>query len=138
MPSTGSTLNYYAAQDQEPIRDKGWFESLWYAIVVIAILFCGSYPFLPSEQKIVTASIRGKTCSLNSLQTIIKAADEGDVAAQIQLGEKYQNGIGVSQDFKEAENWYLKAAKQGNTYAQHHLAALEEEWCNFVAQEQTY
>jgi len=138
LPSPDSSLGYYSAQKQVSISDTGWLENkLWYAVVVISILFCGSYLFLPPEQKILTASYRGKTSALNSLQAIIKAAAEGDVVAQIQLGKKYQDGIGVCQDFKEAENWYLKAAKQGSASAQNHLAMLEEEWCNSVAQEQT-
>jgi hypothetical protein len=136
--STDSTLGYYSAQNQELISNTGWLEnSLRYAVVVISILVCCSYLFLPPQQKILTASYKGKTSTYNSLQAIIKAAATGDVAAQIQLGKKYQNGIGVSQDFKEAENWYLKAAKQGSTSAQNYLAALEAEWCNSVAQEQT-
>jgi hypothetical protein len=138
IPSACGLSGDYTVKSQGLISDKNWLEDyLWHAIVVIAILLYGSYFFLPHEQKTLTASYQDKGSGLNGLQMIVKAAGRGDVAAQIHLGKKYQNGMGVSQDFKEAEKWYSKAANQGSTNAQHHLYALEKEWCNFVAQEQT-
>ena len=47
-----------------------------------------------------------------------KAAQQGDVLAQINLGWMYQNGKGVLQDDAEAVRWYQKAAQQGNAKAQ--------------------
>ena len=35
----------------------------------------------------------------------------------------YQNGNGVTKDYKKAVEWYTKAAEQGNTIA---IDALEE------------
>jgi len=43
-------------------------------------------------------------------------ASEGDAVAtvaQANLGMMYENGHGVTQDYKEAANWYRKAAEQG-------------------------
>ncbi|MBQ3458355.1 MAG: SEL1-like repeat protein [Synergistaceae bacterium] len=40
------------------------------------------------------------------------------------LGLMYQYGSKVKQDYAEARKWYLKAAEQGNTYAQNKLKQL--------------
>jgi len=47
-----------------------------------------------------------------------KAAQQGSVRAQNNLGWMYQNGKGVPQDDVEAVRWYQKAAQQGNAKAQ--------------------
>jgi Sel1 repeat len=53
-------------------------------------------------------------------------AGKGDVTAQNNLGVMYYNGNGVSQDFKEAVNWYRSAAVQGFAAAQYNLGMAYE------------
>ena len=48
-------------------------------------------------------------------------AEKGNAIAQFILGFMYENGEGVSQDYKKAEKWYHKAAEQGDTDAQYNL-----------------
>jgi TPR repeat protein len=36
----------------------------------------------------------------------------------------YANGQGVAQDYKEAVNWYRKAAEQGDERAQYNLGVM--------------
>ena len=55
---------------------------------------------------------------------IRKAADQGDAAAQYNLGVMYDNGQGVPQDYAEAVRWYRKAADQGDASAQYNLGRL--------------
>jgi TPR repeat protein len=50
-----------------------------------------------------------------------KAADQGDAYAQNNLGNLYDSGKGVKQDYDEAVNWYRKAAEKGNPYGQYRL-----------------
>jgi len=45
-------------------------------------------------------------------------AEAGSADAQSNLGEMYENGKGVKQDFKEALKWFQKAADQGGPEAQ--------------------
>ena len=52
-----------------------------------------------------------------------QAAEQGDDAAQFNLGLSYAQGEGVPQDYDEAAKWWKRAAKQDNKDAQ---AALEE------------
>jgi len=47
-----------------------------------------------------------------------KAAKQGDVIAQLNLGRMYYYGEGVTKDNAEAGKWYRKAAEQGNETAQ--------------------
>lgn len=51
-------------------------------------------------------------------------AEQGIAQAQYVLGVLYSDGIGVAQDYAEAEKWYRKAAEQGHPLAQYNLAIL--------------
>jgi len=53
-----------------------------------------------------------------------KAAEQGDARAQFKLGEMYDNGEGVPQDYAEAMKWWRKAAEQGVPEAQHNLGVM--------------
>ena len=53
-----------------------------------------------------------------------KAADQGDVKAQTNLGVMYYEGHEVPQDYIEAAKWYRKAAEQGNAKAQFNLGLI--------------
>jgi TPR repeat protein len=60
---------------------------------------------------------------------LIKAADQGNAAAQDTLGVLYEEGGGPNEgseaDQEEAGTWYRKAAEQGYVPAMRNLAA----WC---------
>ncbi len=47
-----------------------------------------------------------------------------DAEAQYELGRKYDHGIGVPEDYAEAEKWYRKAAEQGFAPAQFDLGFM--------------
>lgn len=51
-------------------------------------------------------------------------ADQGNVAAQRNLGSMYYRGDGVEQDFKEAAKWWQLAAVQGDVIAATNLGSL--------------
>ena len=54
------------------------------------------------------------------------AADEGNAAAQYNLGVIYENGSGVAQQYKTAVQWYTLAADQGYVEAQYNLGVIYE------------
>jgi len=54
-----------------------------------------------------------------------KAAEQGQVNAQYNVGYAYHFGDGVNIDYDKAMNWYAKAAAQGNADAQQNLNALK-------------
>jgi TPR repeat protein len=50
-----------------------------------------------------------------------KAAEQGHIDAQNELGFMYQEGRGVQKDAREGAEWYRKAADQGHASAQANL-----------------
>ena len=50
-----------------------------------------------------------------------KLAEQGDAAAQNELGYMYENGEGVRQDDAQAVAWYRKAAEQGDAQAAYNI-----------------
>lgn len=52
------------------------------------------------------------------------AAEQGDAAAQYNLGVLYENGQGVVKDYSRAAVWYRKSADMGDVNAQNNLANL--------------
>ena len=52
-------------------------------------------------------------------------ARQGNVEAQFNLGNMYENGRGVQKDYTEAINWYQEAAEHGYTPAKEVLPHLE-------------
>lgn len=46
-----------------------------------------------------------------------KAAENGDSASQLRLGNMYSKGLGVSQSLQDAYFWYLISSAQGNSGA---------------------
>jgi uncharacterized protein len=57
-------------------------------------------------------------------KTAKSKAEQGDPAAQNALGDLYAHGQGVTQDYRQAAQWYRLAAEQGLAVAQGKLAAL--------------
>ena len=49
---------------------------------------------------------------------------KGDGEAQFYLGEMYDNGHGVPQDYREARRWYRLAAAKGHADAQFNLGVM--------------
>ena len=55
-----------------------------------------------------------------------EAAEQGDPAAQFNLGVLYETGQGVTQNYAEAVKWYHAAAEQGEPQAQFNLGVFYE------------
>ena len=53
-----------------------------------------------------------------------QAAGQGHAVAQLNLGQMYEDGVGVAKDLTAAADWYLKAGEQGNGAAQLKLGEI--------------
>ena len=53
-------------------------------------------------------------------------AEQGDVRAQNELGDRYYFGRGVARDDAEAVRWYRRAAAQGNALGRVNLGYMYE------------
>lgn len=51
-----------------------------------------------------------------SLEWFTKAAEQGHVHAQTELGSKYKSGEGVERDVEKSVYWYIKAGEQGEEF----------------------
>ncbi len=58
------------------------------------------------------------------LDSVKKAAAQGDGGAQYNLGLRYAQGQGVAQDYAEAIKWFRLAAAQGHAKAQYNLGIV--------------
>jgi TonB family protein len=63
-------------------------------------------------------AIAQKKASKPDIGAMIKAAEQGDVEAQIKLSNEYMTGKNIAQNTLEAIKWRIKAADQGNQAAQ--------------------
>jgi TPR repeat protein len=65
--------------------------------------------------------------SADEFQELIKAAERGDVDAQVRLSVAYRTGQGGAQDDERAVHWARRAAEQGNDRGQALLASAYTE-----------
>ena len=61
-----------------------------------------------------------------ALRVWLPLAQEGDLPAQVYVGEIYEKGLGVAPDYATAAAWYRKAAERGFSRAQIDLGHLYE------------
>jgi len=59
-----------------------------------------------------------------ALRAWLPLARAGDAKAQNNVGLMYERGLGVSQSYPDAMNWYRQAAEQGLPEANHNLGLL--------------
>lgn len=55
---------------------------------------------------------------------LLKAAEQGHIRAQCDLGVMYHKGFGVDQSYEDCLRWHRMAANQGDALAQHNLGSL--------------
>ncbi|KAF9290291.1 hypothetical protein BGZ88_007391 [Linnemannia elongata] len=65
--------------------------------------------------------------NMTLMQTMINAS-QGDVQAQVALGDRYLGGRELHQDYDAAFDWYFKAAEQNHPRAQYNIGLLFEEY----------
>jgi hypothetical protein len=63
--------------------------------------------------------------SAEAFKWYLKAAEQGNAAAQYALGLLYEQGKGTAKDKQIAATWYRKAAEQGNENAKKALTRLK-------------
>lgn len=78
----------------------------------------------PYEEAITAYEIGDFVHSARLLQPI---AENGDARAQFNLGQLYEQGKGVNQNFQQAMRWYRLSAVQGNSWAQYNVGQMYED-----------
>lgn len=86
---------------------------------VLAFALTVPYAFANSVEDVV-----GHCLIDFKFEACLKAAEQGDTAAQYLLGGAYDTGEGVPRDYQAAIRWYCQAAEQGHVLAQFSLGAM--------------
>ena len=68
-----------------------------------------------------SAPVRAQTPAIDAVRA---RAEQGDAAAQYNLGQMYSYGRVLPKDSAEAVSWYRLAAEQGNYFAMSNLGAM--------------
>jgi TPR repeat protein len=93
-----------------------------------ALLFIASFGFSSAfAQKTLPLNTQPQSGSSGSLTVLRRSAERGDAHAQWMLGNVYQIGSVVSQDYREAARWYAAASVQNFADAQLSLGNLYEQ-----------
>jgi hypothetical protein len=89
---------------------------------LIGFVVAAAFLFLGAGQ---TADAQHSASQQTGIDAALLAkANGGDAAAQVAVGESYAAGTVVTQDCRQAAEWYQKAADKGDMAGQLHLAAL--------------
>ncbi len=72
----------------------------------------------------VVLLICGLSVAAQAQVSLQQAAQDGVATAQVQLGQIYEDGRQVPQDYAAARDWYEKAAAQGEAEAQNKLGKM--------------
>lgn len=89
--------------------------------ILLPFLFgCTAIPAVQQERTLVS----DKAALPVPLQKMALLAQQGNASAQVNLGTKYRDGLGVQRDYKAAVKWFTLAAKQGDVNGQGSLAAM--------------
>ena len=74
-----------------------------------------------AQSQLTLDPIQHATSPSTDIARLRTEADQGNAAAQNNLGVVYANGTGVAKDPAQAVFWYRKAADQGDAAAQNNL-----------------
>lgn len=94
-------------------------------IIFLAVLFMSSLAFGQSGDPTLEAASKGDIAK--ALEVWRPMAEQGNAAAQFNLGLMYEKGDGVPADYQEAARWYHKSAVQGYADAQLNLGTMYDE-----------
>jgi hypothetical protein len=87
--------------------------------VIVTFMLSASPAYADDFEDATAAHRRGDYVTAQRL--LRPLAQQGYATAQYNLGLMYEKGEGVTQDSREAVNWYRMAAQQGYASAQHNL-----------------
>ena len=94
----------------------------WILFVAAILTLCSSVARADDFDDAMDAYQKGNYAK--AIELLRPLAAKGDAVAQFNLGLMYENGKGVTQDYKEAVKWYRLSAKHEHTGAQYNLGLM--------------
>ena len=73
--------------------------------------------------------------SEKEINELLSLAEQGDIIAQLTIGQLYFEGNGVPKDYSKAMKWYRLAAKEGNSEAQFRIGVMYDYGYGFSSDE---
>jgi TPR repeat protein len=58
---------------------------------------------------------------VSALKECTPLANNGNTGAQVRIGEMFENGVGVPQNYTEGRKWHQKAAENGDAHGAYRL-----------------
>jgi hypothetical protein len=95
--------------------------TLFKKLCLAGALLAAGPAFADFQDGIAAIAQRDFTAALKAFKPL---AEQGNAAAQVNLGNLYMKGLGVTQNYGEARRWYQSAADQGERMAQSKLGIL--------------
>jgi TPR repeat protein len=93
------------------------------SILVILGLLLGLAPAARAEVHEAWRAYRAGAYA-SALETLLPLAEAGDAEAQYDMGTLYCDGLAVERNYRQAAEWYSRAAEQGHKGAQFTLGFL--------------
>ena len=95
-----------------------------FTIVLVMLVVCLTSSACADSTPAVDTSQNNRAEVEATAKEVRKSAEAGNASAQYRLGLLYAGGVGVSQNYGQAKEWFEKAAKQGHVGAQVDLGTL--------------
>lgn len=96
-------------------------------IVAASFLAAGIFCAAPVISKTaLAANLAPEAIQKIDLKDLLRLARSGDVRAQRMMGDRFERGNGVDQNYRTAVRWYTAAAKRGDVISQRNLGYLFE------------
>jgi TPR repeat protein len=100
------------------------FGERWFVVAALLLLPSAVHAQSIAQSVDVALAALKRGDHATALKVLPPLAEQGNAAAQFNLGLIYDNGRGVALNHAEALKWYRLAAVQGNAGAQRHLGEL--------------
>lgn len=121
-------LSQMKAQTQRQVKSLKICLLVSFIVMLLSLLltFTGTYKIQDIGQSISSVFKKSPQVFTDSImpysQQLVKAGEDGDANAQLNLGRSYYFGNGVAKDYEKSFYWMKLAAEQGHYVAQHNLA----------------
>ena len=101
-------------------------KSPWQDAFLVAILICSQPLVADDREDRLNAGLAAlkREHYATALRSWLPLAEAGDSEAQANVGYMYEEGLGVTQQFDVALQWYEKAAVSGSMQASHNLGMM--------------
>lgn len=112
---------------QEKKQTQSWFSKYATLLILVILIAPAGLVFASPQDAAKGMALYETKHYQDAFPLLKKAAEEGDVTAQLYVGNMYREGLGVKKDYAKTIPWFEKAANAGNAKAQTYLGIAYSE-----------